>query len=404
MVCEAPPYAFAPVHTHGARADWPDSHRQSGDYMMFDAGMAAVAPLQQEKQADLSNGLAGSNPPLLVWVMPHSGDPTVAKAPLIQSAVNQVKSFPEVRSDAPISIWPQPKPSASALRRRRRQRAGLLASRTGEELVVNQRDDDIATLPEALEAGGEAREHALLSMQGRVEALAFSAAGCRAVQLALDVADGRTAAALAAELRGHVQRAVRSPHANYVLQKVILALPTAQSSFIAEELRGGGARMACHRFGCRIFCRLLEHCTSSAATEALVDEALAEAQALCCHAFGHYVAQAVLEHGLPGQQQAVAKALLADVPVYARHHSACHVLVDMVSSCSATERRAIVDSLITVPDLASLAQDKFGSKVLQAVLALPRLESKGLVCRLWAVMEQLRETEHGRKLAEKLGL
>mmetsp|Transcript_15813 Transcript_15813/g.36958 ORF Transcript_15813/g.36958 Transcript_15813/m.36958 type:complete len:398 (+) Transcript_15813:25-1218(+) len=397
MVCQATSqYTLVPVCIAAAQAAMPGLDGPTHNCLVLDSGVLEVAPLPTACQA---SSAAGCNSTLLVWLMAPPGNSAITEA------------YNEVRVGGTPLPSEQSKPSVSALRRRRRQRADLLqraghlvASRTGEGLGPEAREEEGAALVEDLGAGGEARQRALEALRGHVEVLAFGAAGCRAVQLALDVADGCKAAELAAELRGHVLRAVRSPHANYVLQKAILTLPTAQSAFIAEELRGTGEKVACHRFGCRIFCRLLEHCASSVATEALVDEALEKAQTLCCHTFGHYVAQAVLEHGLERQRQAVAAALLANLPAYMRHHSACHVLVDALSSGSAKERRAIVDRIFAVPDLVGLAEDKFGSKVLQALLVLPGEESKGLVPKLWAAAGQLQTTQHGRKLAESLGL
>eukprot|EP00913_Durusdinium_trenchii_P022711 g21330.t1 len=72
-----------------------------------------------------------------------------------------------------------------------------------------------------------------------------------------------------------------SPHANYVLQKLVTQLTWSKgASFVAWELRGDAADLARHRFGCRIFCRLIEFHAAKEGTEDLVEEVLQEAEDL----------------------------------------------------------------------------------------------------------------------------
>jgi len=259
-----------------------------------------------------------------------------------------------------------------------------------------------------LEAGGEARTAALAAIRGCVAELAFHTVGCRTVQLALELAEDRAAAALAAELRGRAREAVRSPHANFVLQKIIVVLPTAHSAFIAEELRGDARETACHRYGCRVLCRLLEHggATVGASAVALLDEALAAAPALCHHPYGHFVAQAALEHGLPEQRHRVAVALLGALLPSARHRCACYVLADALTFCSPADRQALVDGLLSSDpqELAMVAQDHYGSHVLRVLLGLQSDASQGVLARLRAVAGQFRATKHGRQLAAEFGM
>eukprot|EP00438_Fugacium_kawagutii_P029241 Skav229576 [mRNA] locus=scaffold568:769569:775299:+ [translate_table: standard] len=154
---------------------------------------------------------------------------------------------------------------------------------------------------------------------------------------------------LAQELRGHVKEAASSPHANYVLQKapgraggagggaghVITQLRPHASTFIAEELLDSGARFARHRFGCRILCRLLEHCTTESSTQRLISRILedpSEALELCRHNFGHHVVQLVLERGHPTRRGscrggvvlgrlAGAERIAVDAGISGAHHA-----------------------------------------------------------------------------------
>jgi len=59
--------------------------------------------------------------------------------------------------------------------------------------------------------------------------------------------------------------------------------------------------------GCRILIRLLEH--APCGTMQLMEEVLASAGDLIRHDFGHYVIEAMLEHGLDMQKRAIYWAL-----------------------------------------------------------------------------------------------
>merc|ERR1712079_83996 len=120
-----------------------------------------------------------------------------------------------------------------------------------EEAASSAPINDIGILMESLNGENAAQRHALDSLRGSVVSQAFDPRGCRAVQLAFQVADTRVAAELLSELRGHVQAASRSPHANYVIQRAIEVMPPATCGFVAQEMRGVGAAVARHRFGCR---------------------------------------------------------------------------------------------------------------------------------------------------------
>jgi len=328
--------------------------------------------------------------------------------------------------------WQQGRLSASALRRQRRQRATSLAAklaamekqgaRAGEgqapakppvrsgRATGNAKGGGkavhCAKLVEGLEVGGKARVSAVAALRGCVVPLAFDAAGCRAVQLALHVADRRSATELAGELRGHVCEAIRSPHANYVIQKVIEVMPMAQANFIADELCGMGVEVARHRYGCRILCRLLEHSATDVGPMALISEVLAEVGSLCRHSFGHYVIQSVLEHGTPEQRQQIAATLRSELARSVQNRNACYVIENALSYCSHEDRQALVEGLLSGgPNrLAALAQHKFGSHVVRALLRLPGECSQVAMAQLQLVAAQLQTTKYGRRLLEDFGL
>merc|ERR1711934_683991 len=78
-----------------------------------------------------------------------------------------------------------------------------------------------AELISQLDAGGEARQAAVEALIGSVDDLAFDASACRVVQKALEMGESDEAVQLALELQGRVRDAIRSPHANHVIQKIV---------------------------------------------------------------------------------------------------------------------------------------------------------------------------------------
>merc|ERR1740121_3301601 len=166
-----------------------------------------------------------------------------------------------------------------------------------------------AYLIRELEAGGHRRAATLTKLIGHVLALAFDKEGCRVVQLAFQVAPNDVAETLVKELHLQVRNLIKSPHANYVVQRVVEYLPPALVRFVAEELIGAASTVARDRYGCRVLHRIFEHTTSSESASALACEVITSAVQLAKHEFGHFVVQAVLEHGMPEQ-----KARIANVP------------------------------------------------------------------------------------------
>jgi len=254
-----------------------------------------------------------------------------------------------------------------------------------------------------LEAGGQAQLAAMASLRGCVWRLALEPLGCRAVQLALQVADQTNRDFLLAELQGHVREAVVSPHANYVVQQVVEVMPTPLVAFVAEELTGAAGRAARHRYGCRILCRLLEHTIATEATATLVDELLAETAELSRHRFGHHVVESALEHGLPEQRKRIALALVGDLQRHARNRNASYVVEAALGHCGPDEREALATGLLNGPGgLAALAQSQFGYHVVRAVLRHPGGGSDAALRQLQRATEELRGSRYGQKLLESL--
>lgn len=187
---------------------------------------------------------------------------------------------------------------------------------------------------------------------------------------------------LAKELQSHVREAVASPHANYVVQKVIAQLPPSASDFVAEELKGVGAKTARHKYGCRILSRLLEFCPTRDTAVSLLDEVLAEAAEMCRHNFGHHVIQSLLEHGDGRQQGIIVKALCQDILGYAAHRSASFLVERALSHCPTKDVALLLTGLRSPSSIVRLAHSQFGCYVVRVLLQRNDVDAEAALAQL----------------------
>lgn len=267
----------------------------------------------------------------------------------------------------------------------------------------SEEDEFLATMTKEVEDGGEGAAAAIEFLRGNMPRHSFGQVGCRLVQAVLQHASSSVVAELVEELHGHVADLVSSPHGNYVLQRTIEVMPAALSSFVAAELLGRGVVVARHRFGCRIFCRLLEHAASSPATCELMDEVLAEAMELSRHSYAHHVISAVLEHGLADQQQKVLACLNEDLLRHAQNRNASYVIEKAMSHSSDADRDGLSSMLADSPELIALAKHQFGSFVIRALLVRPCDARQRAITRLLEAKDELQAGKFGQRVLEDMG-
>ena len=289
-------------------------------------------------------------------------------------------------------------------RRRRRTRLtpkapGMVPTATGRqnEDTAILSDEQGAKIREQLEAGADqASMVAQNELLGAVWPYSRHPLGCRLVQLAIQTTRPSVGKAIAAELQGHVKEATESPHANYVLQKVIEQMSATTSSFIAEELLLNVQRFARHRFGCRIVCRLVEHCSSEDSTHKLIETWLEdpeEALDLCKHNFGHHVVQSILEHGDVRHKEMIAEVLRHDLLANASHRSSSYVVEAALLHCSAKDQESLVQFLVQPGVVAELAKADFGVFVVRTLLKHPFVDAQVLSQTVPAVAAVMNSSE-----------
>jgi len=174
-----------------------------------------------------------------------------------------------------------------------------------------------------------------------------------------------------------------SPHANYVVAKIVEVLPPSHSSFIVQELLGDGARAARHTFGCRVINRLIEHSIAAPAAgdvkTALVEEILREAGELCRHQFGHHVMSTLLEHGRPDHKSAIVQALVQDLHGNCRHRRATYVIEKAMAWAQQDDVRMLERCLVAEGkhNIIDLAENQFGCHVVKTLMQQTILGENG---------------------------
>jgi len=301
-------------------------------------------------------------------------------------------------------------------RRRRARRVAKVKSRSTMPILESPPIEEVLTTEEKktdlinqLELGGDSVHKAVSSLLGSVLKMSLEPLGCRVIQSALDVASTAEKEALVAELRTHVQLATTSPHANFVIQKVIEVLPVNSTNFVAEELLANAADVAQHRFGCRVLSRLVEHhlCgnVASSSTNKLIDQVLLETDQLIRHNFARHVLELILEHGSEAHKHIIANTIRSNAIYYAKNRCASYVVEKALSLCSASDTHAIVSALMAdSKQFLMLAVHECGVHVVQALMRSntePVHKAKEL---LLEDVQNIKASKYGKRLLEEVGL
>lgn len=183
--------------------------------------------------------------------------------------------------------------------------------------------------------------------------------------------------------------------------QVVTRLTWQGCSFVAEELRGCGGYLARHRYGCRVFCRLIEFHAAQEGTVKLVEEALQEAEDIMYHNFGQHVAQAILEHGIDEHRDFLA-ALVHRNPVALAKDQQGSYLVEKVVLCSSKFQESVLSKLSS--SLVDLALSRYGCYVARAVVEHPLANRSLEMSKLLKIVSELNKTKHGQYLLADLGL
>lgn len=238
--------------------------------------------------------------------------------------------------------------------------------------------------------------------------ISFDQEGCKVVQQVLEQASRTAAAKLAWQLQGYVAKAIKSPHANHVIQTIIKVLPPSEISFIHQELLRMGPRFARHEYGCRIYCRLLENQRGNSADKVvatIVDRALQGIDELMLDVFGHHVVESALEHGQAYQKSGVMREILAQVLTIAHNERGAFVVEKALMYGDREDVQELSSQLLTQPieKLSTMAASWSGQHVAKTLLQKPETAQKfreRFLCHVGQAL--LRKTKPGRRIWQEL--
>jgi len=225
------------------------------------------------------------------------------------------------------------------------------------------------------------------------------------VQKAIEFGEEEEVVTLCSELQGRVCDAIRSPHANHVIQKMVEVSPASSLGFVVEEILGAGAEFARHRYGCRVLCRLVQRHseTSISHMDELIAELLSDAADLARHTFGHHVIEMVLQIGSTYQRHQIVGSLSSDLMRNAKNRNATYVVERALTSCEDEDRRTLVQELIGTPEfLVSLVENQFGCHVAKALLKISGEIFHKMLTNIEAAAPKLQKSKYGRRLMEEL--
>jgi len=207
-------------------------------------------------------------------------------------------------------------------------------------------------------------------------------------------------------LHGHAVRAMRCPHANHVLQKVISTMPAASLQFMVDEITQDDAakKIATHRYGGRIVQQLLAKCEASQIRD-LAEALLQDAVALCCHTFGNYAIQHLLRFGTAEQQYRCLRTIEQNIGAIARSPSGVSVIEAAMQHTCSLDRLWLARAVVQDPELLPhLAQARHGPGVVsQVIVVLPERERARACQVLTEAGAELRPSRYGKKVLASLG-
>lgn len=236
------------------------------------------------------------------------------------------------------------------------------------EMMMKDKESSLA-VQGALEMGAEALR-AAPSEAARVTALA-------ALQ------------SLLRDLRGHVLAAIRHETANFVVARALELAPPSLVQFVAEEILGHGIRLAKGRISCRSVLRVFRHQPDTGAASALASEILSDAEAMCRHQYGSYVAQELLVVGSSEQKRHIFTALCSSGLLSSAkdgQHSS-RTMEAAIEHCSPEELGTMANELLgsdsVVCDLLSTRYGRHVAKAFCKRLPLtdPRVQHLESVCQ-----------------------
>jgi len=164
------------------------------------------------------------------------------------------------------------------------------------------------------------------------------------------------------------------PHANHVVQKYIVTMKPAACQFIVDELiqqrAGSVCKLARHKYGYRVFQRLLEHLMPQQKSQ-LVEGLMTDCVSLSMHRYGTFVMQHILEYGSDTERAKIIAALVPQISKLSMNNDACMVLDAALGKSDAETQDLLIEAILDCGDaIGAMAHTRRGHVVVLSMLEL----------------------------------
>jgi pumilio RNA-binding family len=206
-------------------------------------------------------------------------------------------------------------------------------------------------------------------------------------------------------MKGHAWVAARHPHANHVLQKMIVSMKPDALQFVVDEIspKNRVFQAARHKYGCRVLQRLFEHCRPDQMAP-IVEVLVANVKDLSKDAFGNYVIRHLIEYGAPSYQGTIMESLASNVRRLETNPNAAAVITTALSCFEEEEHQILLAKAIVAEKglLKCMALTRHGSSAVMSVLDVLEGSDRVAACKELSEVVSDPSLRYGRKIAKAI--
>jgi hypothetical protein len=199
---------------------------------------------------------------------------------------------------------------------------------------------------------------------------------CRDVQQTLEEVDLAISECFAREFQGLVWPAINSPYAHHVLRKCITVLKFVPDWLLYEVFSWGPqgiVAMAKHKFGCRIFGCLIEHC-GDWQKQWLAEPLMANVVGASKDEYANFCIQYIIWHGTSEQCSEVLHLVTAEASSLALDHFAGEVVAEALKHGFQEQCLELAEALLG--QVVCMASRRFGKDIVIEMLRLPQVSER----------------------------
>jgi len=198
--------------------------------------------------------------------------------------------------------------------------------------------------------------------------------------------------------------AARHPHANYVLQKLIVTMQPGKLQFVLDELapKNRVYQAARHKYGCRVLQRLFEHCRPDQ-MHPIVEVLLANARELSRDPFANFVVQHLFEFSPFSYHRVAIETLASNLQTFGRNHHVSAVLTAALIHSSEENQVFLARALIANRVLLLLAGTRKGSMAVKAALDVLDGSERDVACKQLVGDPSALRSRYGRSVVRAIG-